>query len=170
MICAITCNDALPLPHHRVHPPVTLTAAPSRTVAPRTSRSRSRAIHVCGFQGRDNGRSLSARYWPIVASEREPERPYRVRRGVIPGTPQGDSSFFDAGAGRGCTPRTVFRAKEDSAGAPTDKRRGVAVSRASAPLRLRRRCTRRGRADVAIQHRFVARIASPRWRVFLGIN
>lgn len=92
MICAITCNDALP---PATHHPLARTLGPSLSLAstgPSIAVVRDPRVWV---QGRDNGRSLSARYWPIVAGEREPERPYRVRRGVIPGTPQGDSSFFN---------------------------------------------------------------------------
>jgi len=40
-------------------------------------------------QGRDNGRSLSACYWPIVADEREPER-------ALPSAARNDTGSYTA--------------------------------------------------------------------------
>lgn len=40
-------------------------------------------------QGCDNGRSLSARYWPIVAGEREPER-------ALPSAARNDTGSYTA--------------------------------------------------------------------------
>lgn len=74
MICAITCNDVLPT---TVHPF-------SRTIP--IAVVRDPRVRV---QGRDNGRSLSARYWPIVADEREPER-------ALPSAARSDTRSYTA--------------------------------------------------------------------------
>lgn len=76
MICAITCNDVLP---------ATTTATPFSRIS-RIAVVRDPRVRV---QGRDNGRSLSARYWPIVAGEREPER-------ALPSAARNDTRSYTA--------------------------------------------------------------------------
>lgn len=71
VIYAITCNDVPPPPLAHISPIVTV----------RDPRVR--------VQGRDNGRSLSARYWPIVAGEREPER-------ALPSAARNDTGSYTA--------------------------------------------------------------------------
>lgn len=71
VIYAITCNDVPPPPFAHIIP----------IVAVRDPRVR--------VQGRDNGRSLSARYWPIVAGEREPER-------ALPSAARSDTGSYTA--------------------------------------------------------------------------
>lgn len=74
MICAITCNDVL-----------STTSTPVSRTTP-IAVVRDPRVRV---QGRDNGRSLSACYWPIVADEREPER-------ALPSAARNDTGSYTA--------------------------------------------------------------------------